>query len=93
MDMKLRTLLLSLAMTLSLLSGAVYAEGQVDINTASQSQLETLNGIGAKTATAIIKYREMHGNFKSVDDLVLVSGIGDQKLTKIAPQIIALIPE
>ncbi|MCL4130290.1 UNVERIFIED_CONTAM: hypothetical protein GTU68_010256 [Idotea baltica] len=52
-----------------------------------------LTGVGTKTAQAIIEYRETHGNFKSVDDLVLVSGIGEQKLTKLAPHIIVSIPE
>jgi len=41
----------------------------VDLNTASQSELETVKGIGPTKSQAIIDYRKKNGNFKSVDDL------------------------
>jgi competence protein ComEA len=48
----------------------------VDINTATQSDLEGLKGIGPAKAKAIIEYRNKIGSFKSVEELAGVSGIG-----------------
>lgn len=55
---------------------------RVNINTASAGELATLKGVGAKTAQAIVDYREMFGRFESVDDLTKVKGIGDKTLEK-----------
>lgn len=55
----------------------------VNINTADQSELETLPGIGPSKAVAIIQYRTEHGAFKSVDELDNVSGIGPSTLASI----------
>jgi len=48
----------------------------VNINTASQTELESLQGIGPAKAKAIIEYREKNGSFVSIDDLEKVDGIG-----------------
>lgn len=48
----------------------------ININTASQADLETLPGIGPTTAQKIIAYREANGPFVSTEDIVNVSGIG-----------------
>ena len=48
----------------------------VNINTASQAELESLQGIGSAKAKAIIEYREKNGSFASIDELGKVSGIG-----------------
>lgn len=48
----------------------------VDINSASEGELVTLDGIGSSKAQAIILYREMFGPFTSVDELEKVKGIG-----------------
>lgn len=55
-------------------------EGRININSANKSQLETLPGIGAVKAQNIIDYREKNGPFKSVDDLLKVTGIGEKTL-------------
>lgn len=56
---------------------------QVNINTASQSQLaDVLKGVGLKKAQSIIEYREKFGAFKSVDELTAVKGIGPKTLQK-----------
>jgi competence protein ComEA len=56
---------------------------QVNLNTATLEQLETLPGVGKKKAAAIIEYRTKNGKFKSVDDLVNVKGVGKKMLEKI----------
>ena len=55
----------------------------VNINTASQTELETLPGIGPSTALKIINYRKENGKFKTIEDVKNVSGIGDAKFEKI----------
>jgi len=54
--------------------------GPVNLNTATLDQLETLPGIGPALGQRIIDYREEHGPFQSVDDLLNVSGIGEKRL-------------
>lgn len=56
---------------------------KVNINTATQSELETLSGIGPSIASKIIEYREKNGKFEKVEDLQNVSGIGDAKYNSI----------
>lgn len=56
---------------------------QVDVNTASDKELQTLNGIGPVKAKAIVDYRSKNGPFKTVDELDKVPGIGKATLDKI----------
>lgn len=58
---------------------------KVNINTASEAELDTLPGIGPATAKAIIEHRNQHGDFKTVDELLLVRGIGEKKLANLKP--------
>ncbi len=60
---------------------------KININTATQTELETLPGIGPSTATKIINYRKENGKFNSIDELKKVSGIGDSKYNKIKEMI------
>ena len=57
-------------------------QATININTATQAQLETLPSVGAVTAKNIIDYRTANGNFKSVDELNNVLGIGPKKLDR-----------
>ena len=56
--------------------------GPVDINTASQEELETLSGVGPVLAQRIIEYREANGPFQSLEELLEVKGIGEKTLEK-----------
>ncbi len=56
---------------------------KINVNTASAAELDTLPGIGPSTAQAIIAHREQHGLFQSIDDLLAVRGIGENKLDAI----------
>ena len=68
-------------------SGTSSATGRVNINTASVSQLQELPGIGPSTAQAIVDYRTQNGNFKTVEQIKEVSGIGDGRYSKIESSI------
>lgn len=57
--------------------------GAVDLNTAGLEELETLPGIGAVRAQAILDYREQYGDFGSVEELLGVEGISEKLLEKI----------
>ena len=71
-----------LLILLMLLSFSVFAE-PIDINKASSQEIATsLDGIGDKKAEEIVKYREKHGDFKSIDELSNVKGIGMKTLEK-----------
>lgn len=54
----------------------------ISLNTASLEGLQMIPGVGEKTAQAIIAYREEHGSFTSVDELLHIKGIGEKKLEK-----------
>ena len=75
---------------LMILATPLYADGKVDINTATVEQLaEGLSGVGTSKAKAIVAYREKHGPYASVEDLTQVKGIGPGLLKK-NRQVIAL---
>jgi len=63
-------------------SGAI-----INLNTATETQLQTLSGVGPKKAQDIIAYRDEHGGFKQVEELKSVTGIGDKTFEKLAPQV------
>lgn len=71
----------------SAMSSEEKSTSQVNLNTATEADLQTISGIGAKRAADIIAYREANGGFKSVDDLNNVSGIGDKTMESIRPYV------
>lgn len=56
---------------------------KIDINTCTQTELETLPGIGPSTALKIIQYRNEKGKFKAIEEIKEVSGIGESKFNQI----------
>lgn len=56
---------------------------KVNINTATQTELETLPGIGPSIASKIVSYRKENGKFKSIEEIKKVNGIGESKYKKI----------
>lgn len=56
---------------------------KININTATQTELETLPGIGISTAIKIIEYRKENGKFKNIEEIKNVKGIGENKFKKI----------
>lgn len=63
------------------------AEGKVNINTASRDELKTLSGIGDSKADSIIQYRETHGAFRNIEELMNVDGIKEGVFNKIKDRI------
>ncbi len=89
------------AMVLARASGCIWGHGEVsvseeadvllqparlDINAAEQYELEVLEGIGPKTARAIVQYRNEHGPFASLEELTDVPGIGPKTVERIRPR-------
>ncbi|MDE7282442.1 MAG: helix-hairpin-helix domain-containing protein [Lachnospiraceae bacterium] len=62
-------------------------DGLININTADESVLSSIDGIGAGKAAAIVKYRQENGNFQSVQDIMKVSGIKEGTYEKIKDKI------
>ncbi len=63
------------------------SNGLVNLNTASQTELESLSGIGPAFAGRIIEYREKNGGFRDINEVKLVSGIGEKLFEKIKDEI------
>lgn len=63
------------------------SEKKVNINTASSDELRTLNGVGPATAEKIIVHRESNGQFKKIEDIMDVSGIGEKTFAKFKDKI------
>jgi competence protein ComEA len=57
----------------------------LNLNAATEAQLEALPGIGPATATRIVEYRKKNGAFKKVEELMNVKGIGEKSFLKLKP--------
>lgn len=57
------------------------------LNKATKKELETLTGIGPTIALRIVEYRNLHGPFNSIDELINIKGIGTKKLATLRSEI------
>jgi competence protein ComEA len=80
----MKKLILTLIMCLALVGTAAAV---VNVNTATKEELTTVKGIGEKRAQEIIDYRKKNGDFKSVDELEKVPGIGPGTMKQIRSQV------
>lgn len=78
-----KSLILSTFLASMLSFTSAFAGDMININKADVATLDTLDGIGAKKAEAIVAYRTEHGDFKTLEDIKEVSGIGDKLFDKI----------
>ena len=62
-------------------------DGRININTATRGELMDLSGIGEVIAGRVIDYRNQHGRFESIEDIMKVSGIGERRFEAIKDQI------
>ena len=56
---------------------------KLDLNSATAAQLQLLPGIGEKLSASIVSWREEHGRFRTVEELLQVPGIGEKRLAEI----------
>ena len=70
------------------LSSGESGKAKVNINTAGREELMTLHGIGAARADAILAYREEHGTFSRIEDIMNVEGIKEKAFAKIRDDIV-----
>ena len=64
---------------------AVAKAPTLDLNNATVSALESLPGVGRKTAELIIEYRQKNGGFKKIEELMNVKGIGEKSFLRLKP--------
>lgn len=72
---------------------ATAAKNALNLNTATVEQLETLPGIGRKTAERILEHRTKAGGFKRIEELMNVKGIGEKSFLKLKPLIVVPPPK
>lgn len=74
-------------------AGSQAATSPLNLNAATVTQLESLPGIGARTAERIIEYRQKNGGFKKIEELMNVRGVGEKSFLKLKPLITVVPPK
>jgi comEA protein len=69
------------------------AAPRLDLNSATIPQLETLPGIGQRTAELIVEYRQKNGGFKKIEELMNVRGIGEKSFLRLRPLVTVGLPD
>ena len=67
--------------------GATRSTAPLDLNKASENELTEIPGIGPSLAKRIVEFRNENGNFRRVEDLLKVRGIGEKSFQKIRPYV------
>lgn len=67
--------------------GTSLSDGRININTASAEELMLLPNIGKTLADRILEYRNENGAFRTIDELTLVEGIGEKRISDLAAYI------
>lgn len=73
----------------ALVPPATQRASRLDINRATMEELQHLPGIGEVLARRVIERRTAHGPFRTVDELREVTGIGDKRLERLRPLVVA----
>jgi competence protein ComEA len=74
-------------------AAAASSKPAINLNTATVEQLETLPGIGRKTAERILEHRTKIGAFKRIEELMNVKGIGEKSFLKLKPLVVVPPPK
>ena len=74
-------------------SSAQPAAPALNLNTATQADLEKLPGVGAATAKQILEYRQKNNGFKKVEELMNIKGIGEKSFLKLKPLVTVTPPK
>ena len=91
--MKVRKVVWCVVLFLCAISVPLYAaQGVINVNTATKEELMMLPGIGEKTASTIVAYRQANGPFKKIDDMREIKGISKKKLGKLRPSLVLTGP-
>ena len=77
--------LTALAASVILAAGAMPPEHPIDLNTATATELMQLPRVGARTAERILAFRQAHGPFRRIEEVMSVKGIGEKQFRKLAP--------
>jgi len=73
-------------------TGAPASARLVDLNTASVAELESLPGVGARTAQLIVEHRQKNGGFKKIEELMNLRGIGEKSFLRLKPLVTVTTP-
>ena len=73
-------------------AGAPASARLVDLNTASVAELESLPGVGARTAQLIVEHRQKNGGFKKIEELMNLRGIGEKSFLRLKPLVTVTTP-
>ena len=74
-------------------SGTAQPASLVNLNTATAADFEKLPGIGPAMAIRIVEYRQKNGNFKKVEELMNVQGIGEKTFLRLKPLVTVAPPK